>query len=87
MMNEPKSPKVPARPDLPPLPPLKNVEDIQPESHHGEAVPDGPSSVVVGTPGWHEQLEAWGMIPAFDDENDGWLERRRKEWRASVFER
>jgi hypothetical protein len=31
--------------------------------------PADPSSVVVGTPGWEKQLEAWGMQPAFEDDD------------------
>jgi len=50
--------------------------DAKPEPK-AEPEPAGPSSVVVGTPGWREQLEAWGMISAFGDDDDAWTKRIR----------
>jgi len=39
--------------------------------------PAGPSSVVVGrSPDWEKTLEAWGMVPAFG-EDDSWTKRIR----------
>jgi hypothetical protein len=40
------------------------------------AGPEGSPSVIVGAPGWQEQLEKWGMISAFG-EDDEWTRRIR----------
>jgi hypothetical protein len=54
--------ETPPRPDLSETPPRPDLPNLP-------AAPDGLSSVVVGRGNWKEQLEEWGMVPAFDDDD------------------
>jgi hypothetical protein len=45
-------------------------QDKQPSPPQGpQPAGEGSPSVLVGAPGWEKQLEAWGMNPAFDDDD------------------